>query len=107
MAMHYGQGALAGGLRGLMAWAGVRGPFADFMFMGLRLAIDQSLENGTGVGALPWLVVPSLFFLFWFCFVSEEGGFFGVRREEGRDGHGCEEKRGEAGLCGVMAEYLC
>lgn len=36
MAMHYGQGAIAGGIRGVMALYGVRGPFADFMFTGLR-----------------------------------------------------------------------
>jgi hypothetical protein len=36
MAMHYGQGAVAGGIRGLMALYGVRGPFADFMFTGIR-----------------------------------------------------------------------
>jgi hypothetical protein len=54
LAMHYGQGALAGGLRGLMSVYGIRGPFADFMFMGMRLLIDQTLENATGVGAPPW-----------------------------------------------------
>ncbi|KAK1752272.1 hypothetical protein QBC47DRAFT_350400 [Echria macrotheca] len=54
MAMHYGQGATAAVIRALMAWKGVRGPFADFMFIGIRLLIDQTLENWTGVGALPW-----------------------------------------------------
>jgi hypothetical protein len=54
MAMHYGQGAAAAVIRGIMAYNGVRGPFADFMFMGLRLLIDQTLENATGVGAPPW-----------------------------------------------------
>ncbi|KAK3330744.1 peptidase S8/S53 domain-containing protein [Apodospora peruviana] len=54
MAMHYGQGAVAGVIRAYMAWKGVRGPFADFMFIGIRLLIDQTLENYTGVGALPW-----------------------------------------------------
>jgi hypothetical protein len=33
---------------------GIRGPFADFMFTVLRLCIDQTLENVTGVGAPPW-----------------------------------------------------
>lgn len=56
MAMHYGQGAAAGGIRALMTWNGIRGPFADFMFIGIRLLIDQTLENWTGVGALPWSV---------------------------------------------------
>lgn len=56
MAMHYGQGALAGVIRAVMAYNGVRGPFGDFMFVGIRLLIDQTLENWTGVGALPWYV---------------------------------------------------
>ncbi|KAJ4177574.1 hypothetical protein NW755_013766 [Fusarium falciforme] len=56
MAMHYGQGALAGVIRAVMAYNGVRGPFSDFMFIGIRLLIDQTLENWTGVGALPWYV---------------------------------------------------
>jgi hypothetical protein len=56
MAMHYGQGALAGVIRAVMTYNGVRGPFGDFMFIGIRLLIDQTLENWTGVGALPWYV---------------------------------------------------
>ena len=56
MAMHYGQGAAAGIIRALMSAYGVRGPFADFMFISIRLMIDQTLENVTGVGALPWCV---------------------------------------------------
>lgn len=54
MLMHYGQGAVLGMVRGVMSWYGVRGPVADFMFMVLRLVNDQTLENVTGVGALPW-----------------------------------------------------
>ncbi|KAK4183384.1 hypothetical protein QBC35DRAFT_508135, partial [Podospora australis] len=54
MAMHYGQGAAAAVIRAVMAWQGVRGPFADLIFVGVRLMIDQSLENLMGVGALPW-----------------------------------------------------
>jgi hypothetical protein len=54
MAMHYGQGATAAVIRGIASYYGLRGPFTDFMFVGLRLAIDQTLENWTGVGALPW-----------------------------------------------------
>lgn len=38
----------------MMAERGVRGPFASFLFMNLRLLNDQSLENTTGVGAPPW-----------------------------------------------------
>ncbi|PYH42150.1 uncharacterized protein BP01DRAFT_359765 [Aspergillus saccharolyticus JOP 1030-1] len=54
MAMHYGQGAAAAIIRALMSANGIRGPFADFMFISIRLLIDQTLENVTGVGALPW-----------------------------------------------------
>ncbi|KAL5337479.1 hypothetical protein BJX70DRAFT_369471 [Aspergillus crustosus] len=54
MAMHYGQGAVAAIVRAFMSAGGVRGPFADFMFTAVRLGIDQTLENWTGVGALPW-----------------------------------------------------
>ncbi|KAF7587222.1 hypothetical protein BBP40_007535 [Aspergillus hancockii] len=54
MAMHYGQGAVAGLIRALLGANGVRGPFADFMFISTRLLLDQSLENWMGVGAPPW-----------------------------------------------------
>ena len=53
-AMHYGQGALLGAVRGLMAERGLRGPIGSFMLLNLRLLNDQTLENATGVGALPW-----------------------------------------------------
>jgi hypothetical protein len=54
LGMHVGQGALVGGLRGVMADAGLRGPWASAMFMAVRLTNDQVLENATGVGAPPW-----------------------------------------------------
>ena len=53
-AMHYGQGALLGAVRGLMAERGIRGPVGSHLFMNLRLLNDQTLENATGVGAPPW-----------------------------------------------------
>jgi hypothetical protein len=53
-AMHWGQGILMGAVRGIMAERGVRGPVGSFLFMNLRLLNDQTLENATGVGALPW-----------------------------------------------------
>jgi hypothetical protein len=53
-AMHWGQGALLGAARGLMAERGFRGPVGSFLFLNLRLLNDQSLENATGVGAPPW-----------------------------------------------------
>jgi len=53
LAMHYGQGAVVGVLRGVMAQAGLRGPVASAMFTVVRLTSDQILENATGVGAPP------------------------------------------------------
>lgn len=53
-AMHWGQGIALGGVRGLMAKQGVRGPVGSFLFLNLRLLNDQTLENATGVGSPPW-----------------------------------------------------
>jgi hypothetical protein len=53
-AMHWGQGILLGAVRGIMAKNGFRGPVGSFLFMNFRLLNDQTLENATGVGALPW-----------------------------------------------------
>ncbi|CAL9325188.1 hypothetical protein [Streptomyces sp. SudanB52_2052] len=52
-AMHYGQAALLGVLRSVMAQAGLRGPAASAQFTVVRLTNDQILENATGVGAPP------------------------------------------------------
>jgi hypothetical protein len=52
--MHYATGALVGVVRGTMAAANLRGPLASAMFTNLRLSVDQTLENATGVGAPPW-----------------------------------------------------
>lgn len=52
--MHFGQGILAGSIRSLMSSYGMNGPFSSFMFTFIRLTIDQTLENITGVGELPW-----------------------------------------------------
>ncbi|KAL2174221.1 uncharacterized protein P884DRAFT_302807 [Thermothelomyces heterothallicus CBS 202.75] len=54
IAMHYGQGAAAAVICGIASYCGLCGPFTDFMFVGVRLMIDQTLENWTGVGAPPW-----------------------------------------------------
>ncbi|MFI9007828.1 hypothetical protein ACIGNX_11425 [Actinosynnema sp. NPDC053489] len=53
LGMHFGQGAVLGVVRSLMANAGVRGPVASAMFTVVRLTSDQILENATGVGAPP------------------------------------------------------
>jgi hypothetical protein len=51
--MHWGTGALLGTLRGVWAVTGIRGPVANVKHSVVRLAFDQTLENGTGVGAPP------------------------------------------------------
>jgi len=52
-AMHWGTGALLGGLRGVWAVTGIRGPVASSWHTVVRLAFDQTVENVTGVGAPP------------------------------------------------------
>jgi hypothetical protein len=52
-AMHWGTGAVVGALRGVWAVTGIRGTTANLHHAAVRLAFDQSLENGTGVGAPP------------------------------------------------------
>src|SRR3954452_16058595 len=53
LAMHFGTAATGGVLRGGMAAANLRGGTASFLHTWVRLAIDQTLENATGVGAPP------------------------------------------------------
>jgi hypothetical protein len=52
--MHAGQAVALGVLRGVMANAGLRGPWSSAMFTVVRLTNDQILENATGAGAPPW-----------------------------------------------------
>lgn len=51
--MHWGTGALLGGLRGVWSVTGIRGPVASTWHTVARLAFDQTVENVTGVGAPP------------------------------------------------------
>jgi hypothetical protein len=53
LAMHFGTAASVGALRGVMSASNLRGPTASFLHTWIRLAVDQTLENGTGVGAPP------------------------------------------------------
>lgn len=52
-AMHWGTGAALGALRGIWAVTGIRGPSAHAWHTVVRLAVDQTVENATGVGAPP------------------------------------------------------
>jgi hypothetical protein len=54
LGMHWGMGTVMGVLRGLMANAGLRGPWSSAMFGVNRQTADQIAENATGVGAPPW-----------------------------------------------------
>jgi hypothetical protein len=56
--MHWGTGAVLGSLRGMWAATGIRGPLANAKHTALRLAIDQTLENATGMGAPPTTWTP-------------------------------------------------
>ncbi|MFC4903008.1 hypothetical protein [Kocuria oceani] len=51
--MHYGTGAALGALRGVWAVTGIRGGSASAWHTVVRLAVDQTVENATGVGAPP------------------------------------------------------
>lgn len=52
-AMHWGTGAALGAVRGIWAVTGIRGPVAHAWHTIVRLAVDQTVENATGVGAPP------------------------------------------------------
>ena len=52
-AMHWGTGAAVGALRGVWSVVGLRGPRAHLAHTVVRLAVDQTVENVTGVGAPP------------------------------------------------------
>lgn len=51
--MHYGTAASLGALRGIWAVTGIRGASATAWHTVIRLGVDQTLENATGVGAPP------------------------------------------------------
>lgn len=51
---HYGVGMLTAPVRALMSYYGIIGPIASFFFTGIRLTVDQVMENSAGVGDLPW-----------------------------------------------------
>ncbi|RYP75725.1 hypothetical protein DL771_002212 [Monosporascus sp. 5C6A] len=51
---HFGMGFLAGPVRAIMSYYGIIGPVASFMHTGIRIMMDQVVENTAGVSALPW-----------------------------------------------------
>src|SRR3954470_12179875 len=52
--MHWGTGITVGALRGLWSASDLRGARSSAAHTVVRLAVDQTLENATGVGAPPW-----------------------------------------------------
>ncbi len=52
-AMHWGTGAVLGGLRGVWSATGIRGGEANAVHTVVRVAFDQTVENATGAGAPP------------------------------------------------------
>lgn len=51
--MHWGTGMLLGTVRAAMSARGMRGVVPSVAFGALRLTVDQTLENATGVGSPP------------------------------------------------------
>ena len=51
---HWGLGILSGPVRAAMAYNGIIGPYSSFMFMALRLLVDEVLENAAGTSSPPW-----------------------------------------------------
>lgn len=51
---HWGMGALAGPVRAIMSYYGIIGPIASFMHTGIRIMMDQLVENTADTSALPW-----------------------------------------------------
>jgi len=51
---HFGMGLMAGPVRAIMSYYGIIGPVASFMHTGIRIMMDQVVENTAGVSALPW-----------------------------------------------------
>lgn len=51
--MHFGTAASLGALRGVWAATGIRGASASAWHTAIRLSVDQTIENATGVGSPP------------------------------------------------------
>ncbi|KAL8875872.1 MAG: hypothetical protein Q9198_005832 [Flavoplaca austrocitrina] len=72
---HWGMGLITAPVRAIMAYNGVTGPYASFMFMVLRLMTDEILEYNAGTIPVPWTQpifdqTIDLFHKFVFSFVA-------------------------------------
>ncbi|WEW60214.1 hypothetical protein PRK78_005699 [Emydomyces testavorans] len=54
LVMNCTEGAVAGVARAAMSVNGMRGPVAEFLFVGVRVVVDGALEVWSGVGEWPW-----------------------------------------------------
>ncbi|KAI9696281.1 MAG: hypothetical protein M1836_005834 [Candelina mexicana] len=72
---HWGLGLITAPVRAIMAYNGMTGPYASFIFMAFRLTVDEVLENYAGTTPLPWTLpimdqTIDLLHKFVFAFVS-------------------------------------
>ncbi|KAL8988951.1 MAG: hypothetical protein Q9177_002058, partial [Variospora cf. flavescens] len=72
---HWGMGLITAPVRAIMAYNGVTGPYACFIFMALRLMADEVLEYNAGTTPKPWTLpvmdqTVDLLHKFVFAFVS-------------------------------------
>ncbi|KAL8653124.1 MAG: hypothetical protein Q9226_003972, partial [Calogaya cf. arnoldii] len=51
---HWSMGLITAPVRAIMAYNGMTGPYASFIFMALRLTADETLEYNAGTTPLPW-----------------------------------------------------
>ncbi|KAF2685171.1 hypothetical protein K458DRAFT_442339 [Lentithecium fluviatile CBS 122367] len=51
---HFGMDMLAGPVRAIMSYYRVIGPVATFLHTGVRIMIDQVMENSAIISAMPW-----------------------------------------------------
>ncbi|KAJ9640110.1 hypothetical protein H2201_009250 [Coniosporium apollinis] len=51
---HFGMGIVTAPIRSIMSYYGIIGPFASFVFTGIRVLADQIVENTAGTSAAPW-----------------------------------------------------
>jgi len=47
-------GVIVGPIRAIMSYYGIIGPVASMLFLPIRMAADQIVENAAGTSDLPW-----------------------------------------------------
>lgn len=51
---HMGMSIITAPIRAIMSYYGIIGPFASFVFTGIRMGADQLVEQTAGVSNAPW-----------------------------------------------------